>query len=83
MYYLEVIIAALVVILIAKFLLNLSPKKLLGLIVNAAIGFVVIWLLNYTGLVSLPLNIITALVVGVFGLPGVVVLILLSLTGII
>ncbi len=81
--YLTMIIAAVVVILIAKFLLHLDLKKIITLIVNALIGFVVIWIINYTGLISIPLNIWTALVVGILGLPGVIILVLLVLIGII
>lgn len=81
--YITMIITAIVVILIAKFLLNLNLKKIITLIFNALIGFVVLWIINYTGLISIPMNIITALVVGALGLPGVIILILLVLIGII
>ena len=51
------------------------------LLINTAVGFVVLWVLNFFGDffgVSLGLNWINALVVGVFGLPGVVLLLLLK-----
>lgn len=81
--YLVIIVAAVVVVLLAKFILKIDSKKILGLIVNAILGFVILWLINLTGLISIPLNIVTSLVVGIFGLPGVIVLILLVLGGII
>ena len=83
MNYLMIIGIALVVILLCKFLFHVDGGKLIGLIVNALIGFAVLWLINYTGLVSIPINIVTALVVGILGLPGVVILIILALIGII
>lgn len=83
MDYLKIAIIALIVILIAKFVLNLDGKKIKALIINAVIGCLVIWLINWTGLVSIPLNIITSLVVGIFGLPGVIILVILVFCGII
>ena len=80
-HYLTMIIVAVLVILIAKFLLHLDVKKIISLIINAVIGFIVIWIINYTGLISIPLNIWTALTVGILGLPGVIILVLLVLIG--
>ena len=83
MNYLMIILIALAVILLSKFLFHVDGSKLIALIVNAIIGFAILWLINYTGLVSIPLNIITSLVVGILGLPGVVLLIILALLGVI
>lgn len=80
--YLKIAGIALLVILAAKLLLHLDLKKVIGLIVNAIIGMVVLWIINWTGLVSIPINIITCLVVGIFGVPGTIVLIVLSLLGV-
>lgn len=81
--YLTMIITALVVILIAKFLLHLNLKKILTLIFNAIIGFIILWLINYTGIINIPINIVTSLIVGAFGIPGVIIVVLLKLIGII
>lgn len=83
MDYLKIALIALVVILIAKFLFNLSGRKLLGIIINAIIGLAILWLINLTGLIYLPINIVTCLLVGIFGVPGVILLIILVLVGII
>ncbi len=51
------------------------------LLINTAVGFVVLWVLNFFGDffgVTLGLNWINALVVGVFGFPGVVLLLVLK-----
>ncbi len=86
MNYITIILAALVVILVAKFVLGFNPKRVLELIINAILGLVILWLLNTFGAslgINIPLNIITALVVGVLGVPGVIILVLLNLSGII
>lgn len=80
--YLKILIVAFIVVVIAKAVLHLDLKKLFGLIINTILGLGVLWLINYTGFVSIPLNLITCLVVGVFGLPGVIVLILATYFGI-
>ena len=86
MNYITIILAALVVILVAKFVLGFNPRRVLELIINAVLGLVILWLLNTFGAslgINIPLNIITALVVGVLGVPGVIILVLLNLSGII
>ena len=58
----------------------LMPVKLVfRLIYNGIIGGVILWIINMIGVhfgFTVPLNPITALVVGFLGLPGVVLLIL-------
>ncbi len=78
MDYLKIAVIALVVILLAKYVFKINGKKLVALIVNALIGLAVLWLINWTGLVSIPLNIITVLVAGIFGAPGVLILLILA-----
>ena len=80
--YLKIAGIALLVILAAKFILHLDLKKVIGIAINALIGMIALWLINLTGLVSIPINIITCLVVGIFGVPGTIVLIVLSLLGV-
>ena len=74
--YLKILIVAFIVVVIAKAVLHLDIKKVIGLVINTLLGLGVLWLINLTGFVTIPLNLITCLVVGVFGLPGVIVLIL-------
>lgn len=86
MNYITIILAAAVVILLAKFVLGVDPKRIVELIINAILGLIILWLLNTFGAslgINIPLNIITALVVGVLGVPGVIILVLLNLSGII
>lgn len=82
MEYIKIIIIAAIVLLLAKFILNLDIKRIIELIVNILLGILVLWLVNKFGGslgISIPINIITGLVVGILGLPGVIILIVLSL----
>jgi len=86
MEYLYIIIIGIIVLAVAKFILNFKVRKLIGLILNIILGIIVLWLVNAFGGalgIAIPINIITALVVGLGGLPGVILLIILSLVGII
>ena len=86
MNYLTMIITAIVVLLIAKFLLHVNVRRLIELVINIVLGIIILWLLNRFGGslgISIPINIITALVVGILGVPGVIILLLLNLIGII
>lgn len=82
MDYVKILIIALVVIILAKFVFKVSAKTIGTLIVNCLVGLLVLYLINWTNLVSIPLDIINAIIVGIFGLPGVVILVILSLLGI-
>ena len=67
-------------LLVAAVRLFSSPLKLaVRVLLNAALGFAAMWLLNlttdYTGL-SLGLNVFNGLVVGILGVPGFVLLVL-------
>ena len=86
MEYLYIIIIGLMVLALAKFILKFTFKKIIPLLLNIVLGMVVLWLVNtFGGSVGIyvPINIITILVVGLGGLPGVILLIVLSLTGVI
>ncbi len=69
--YLKIAGIAMLVILAAKFILHLDLKKVIGIAINALIGMIALWLIN-----------LTCLVVGIFGVPGTIVLIVLSLLGV-
>ena len=71
--------AAIVLIAIVLKLLKVSIKGILGFIVNAAVGIALIFLLNMIPGVAIPLTWWTGLVSGLFGIPGVVVLLIIFL----
>ena len=83
MDYLYILVMALIVIAVAKLLLKLKIVKLIGLILNIVLGMVILWVVNtFLGL-AIPINIITAALVAIGGVPGVILLIILSLVGVI
>ena len=69
--------AAIVLIALVLKLLKVSIKGILGFIVNAAVGIALIFLLNMIPGVAIPLTWWTGLVSGLFGIPGVVVLLII------
>lgn len=86
MHYLYVILVASVLLLVLKYVFNVSYKTLGELLLNVLLGILILWLVNKfggsIGIPNIPINVITALVVGIFGLPGVIVLILLYYFGV-
>lgn len=69
-------IAVFAVVLVLK-LLGKSMKIVLGVLVNALVGGLIIWLLNILGL-GIALNWLTALIVGVLGIPGVIIVLIIT-----
>ena len=83
MDYLYIIIIGLIVLALAKFILKFTFKKIIPLILNIVLGMVILWIVNtFLGL-AIPVNLITALVVGLGGVPGVILLIILCIIGVI
>ena len=70
--------AAIVLIALVLKLLKVSIKGILGFIVNAAVGIALIFLLNMIPGVAIPVTWWTALVSGLFGVPGVIVMLIIS-----
>ena len=56
---------------------------LLWLFVNSLIGLAILVLLNFLPVIQIPINIWTVLIVALGGLPGVVILVILNLLGIV
>lgn len=74
-------IPILLLVLLVKILFT-PMKWIFKLALHALTGFVCLWLLNsvsgFTGL-ELPINAVTTLISGVFGVPGIAVIVLLEL----
>lgn len=84
MDYLKILLIAAIVLIFIKLIFHLNLKRLFELIINIILGIVVLWLINKFGGtlgIFIPINIITALIVGIIGLPGVIILVLLNLIG--
>ncbi|MDL2257527.1 pro-sigmaK processing inhibitor BofA family protein [Eubacteriales bacterium OttesenSCG-928-K08] len=75
--------AGLLVLYLVCMLLVIPVKWLLRLVGNGVVGFLLLLLLNFVGGAlfgfTVPLNLINVLVAGVFGVPGVIVVVLFTL----
>lgn len=69
------VIALLVIVLILK-ILGLVIKAIVKYAANGILGLIFLTLFNYLGLfgIQIEINVLTAIIAGVFGLPGVVFL---------
>ncbi len=76
--FILIAIGAFVVLAILLKLFKVSFKTILKFAVNTAVGIGVIFLLNLIPGVAIPIAWWTALVSGLFGIPGVLVLLLIS-----
>lgn len=76
----EVIVAfavGIIVLALAAKLISL-PLRLVGkLITNSIIGAILLWVANIFG-AGIQIGIINALIAGIFGIPGVIVLLILA-----
>ena len=64
------LVAGVLIILALKFLIELPFK----IIWNSLIGAAILWLVNLTGLITIKITFVHALIVGVFGVPGLILL---------
>ena len=80
MQYLVFAFTVIAVLVIVK-LLSWPFRKMIKLVINIALGLVMIWIVNAFGGplgIYIPFNMITALVSGILGVPGVICLIILN-----
>lgn len=79
-------IALVILVLVAVFIFTKPIRLLLKLAINTAVGFVALILINKFGAdfgIAIGVNWVNAIVTGVFGVPGVAVLVALRWAGII
>lgn len=74
-----VVIAAILVVL---FIILKLGKILIGLILNSILGLIAIYLVNTIFSLGIIYNLLTLIVVAIFGLPAVAIIIILKLIGI-
>lgn len=75
------IAAAVVGVILLIKLLSAPIRKILKLLINAALGFVLLFVVNFFGAaigLELKLNLINALVAGFLGIPGIILLVILQ-----
>lgn len=79
MQYIIFILCIIAVIIIAK-IFSWPLKKIIKLVINIIVGLIMILLVNVFGDeidLHIPFNIVTALISGILGVPGVICLIVL------
>ena len=64
------LVAGLMIITALKFFIELPFK----LILNSVVGAVILYLVNLTGLIMIKITFVHALIVGLFGIPGLILL---------
>lgn len=72
----------LVILYVAGWLLLVPFKLLLKLVVNSVLGAIALMVINLVGgmfAVTIPVTPLNAIIVGVFGIPGVILLLVLRL----
>jgi len=75
------ILGILVVLVVSGIFLK-PIKFALKLVANSVVGAVILWIINFVGKgagIHIGLNPITAVAVGIFGLPGVIAILLLQI----
>ena len=80
MQYLVFVGAVVAVFIILK-ILAWPIKKIIKILINIGIGAVLLFIVNYIGGnfgFNIPINWVSALVVGILGIPGVVILAILQ-----
>ena len=79
-----IFIGAIIAVLIIAKILAWPIKKMVKLILNIAVGILLLILVNYIGRAfnfNIPFNNVTAGISGLLGLPGIVLLIILKIIG--
>ena len=70
------LIVGIIVIVTIVNILTLPFQLLFKLIVNAVIGAVMLYVINLTGFIAIKITLIHSLIAGIFGIPGVIGLII-------
>ena len=74
--------AAVVFVILLIKIISAPIKWFFKMLLNAALGFVVLFILNFFGEfigISVPINLISCLITGFFGVPGVLFLVLFQI----
>ena len=76
--YILIALAAIGVVALVLKLLKFSFKTIIKIVINAVIGVAAMFLLNLIPGVNMPIEWWTALITGLFGIPGVIVVLIIS-----
>ena len=74
-----IILGVILILWLVLKLFKVSFKVIWKLLINALIGGVVLYLLNLIPGISMPINRLTTILTGIFGVPAVIVIFIVSL----
>ena len=74
-----IILGVILIMWLVLKLFKVSFKVIWKLLINALIGGVVLYLLNLIPGISMPINWLTTILTGIFGVPAVIVIFIVSL----
>ena len=74
-----IILGVILILWLVLKLFMVSFKVIWKLLINALIGGVVLYLLNLIPGISMPINWLTTILTGIFGVPAVIVIFIVSL----
>ncbi len=74
-----IILGVILILWLVLKLFKVSFKVIWKLVINALIGGVVLYLLNLIPGISMPINWLTTILTGIFGVPAVIVIFIVSL----
>ena len=74
-----IILGVILILWLVLKLFKASFKVIWKLLINALIGGVVLYLLNLIPGISMPINWLTTILTGIFGVPAVIVIFIVSL----
>ncbi len=74
-----IILGVILILWLVLKLFKVSFKIIWKLLINALIGGVVLYLLNLIPGISMPINWLTTILTGIFGVPAVIVIFIVSL----
>ena len=74
-----IILGVIMILWLVLKLFKVSFKVIWKLLINALIGGVVLYLLNLIPGISMPINWLTTILTGIFGVPAVIVIFIVSL----
>lgn len=70
------VISVAILVLIVKLVFK-GTTSIIGFLINAAVGAVILWVLDIVGL-GVPITWLTAAIVGFLGVPGVIIVLVLK-----
>lgn len=76
MNYIAFIAAAVIFLLIVKLIFKKGIKTIIKLAINIILGGAILFLVNYIPYIAVEINLVNSLLVGIFGVPAVIVLVI-------